>query len=39
MTVDAVFDNYGTKSAKCDWFEGAKSHNAVFPVTSLKIDE
>lgn len=37
MTVSLVDkDGMGTLSAWCDWFEGSKKMEGVFPVTSVK---
>ena len=35
MTVSAVFDYYGTLTAKCHWFEKNKQQDGDFPVAVL----
>ena len=36
MTISTVGDNYGVPTAWCDWFDGKKTLQGHFPLTSLK---
>jgi uncharacterized protein YodC (DUF2158 family) len=39
MTVTSVGDNYGTQSAWCAWFVGAKEASGVFPLVALQKED